>query len=84
MSYFHPWTMRVSDATEHVPYYGHLRKSIESWQDALATWLDGNIVCEEARRYVGNFLSVHRMRPVDDDVSGADNNDDLLSDGELA
>ena len=83
MSYFHPWTLRVSDATEHVPFAGHLRKSTESWQDAMSTWLDGNIVCEEARRYVGNFLSVHRIRPVDDDASGADNSDDMLSDEEL-
>ena len=53
MTYFHPWTLRVSDATEHVPYAGHLRKSTETWQDALALWLEGNILCEEARRYVG-------------------------------
>ena len=50
----------------------------------MALWLDGGILCEEARRYVGNFLSVHRMRPVDDDASGADNSDDLLSDEDLA
>ena len=30
-----------------------------------------------------NFLSVHRIRPVDDDASGADNSDDMLSDEEL-
>ena len=83
MSYFHPWTLRVSDATEHVPFAGHLRKSSETWQDAMSVWLDGNILCEESRRYVGNYLSVHRMRPVDDDASAADNSDDLLSDEDL-
>ena len=79
MSYFHPWTLRVSDATDHVPFAGNLRKSTETWQEAMSVWLDGNIVCEEARRYVGDFLSVHRMRPVDDDASGADNSGDILS-----
>ena len=83
MSYFHPWTLRVSDATEHVPFAGNLRKSSETWQDAMSVWLDGNIICEESRRYVGNYLSVHRMRPVDDDASAADNSDDLLSDEDL-
>ena len=49
----------------------------------MSVWLDGNIICEESRIYVGNYLSVHRMRPVDDDASAADNSDDLLSDEDL-
>ena len=49
----------------------------------MSVWLDGNMACEEPRRYVWDFLSAHRMRPVDDDASGADNSDDLLSDEEL-
>ena len=66
MAYFHPWTLRQADAEEHVPYAGCLRRTDESWQDALGTWLHGHVLCEEARRYVGNFLSVHRVRPQDE------------------
>ena len=49
----------------------------ETWQGALRSWLDGRILCEEARRYVGNFLSVHRVRPQDDMDSDIANSDDL-------
>ncbi len=56
MAYFHPWTLRYADGDAHVPYAGSLRKSGETWSEALQTWLDGNILCEEAKRYVSNFL----------------------------
>ena len=49
---------------------------------SLATWLDGNIICDESKRYVGNFLSVHRVRPTDDDDDQA-HSDDIASDEEL-
>ena len=45
-------------------------------------WLDGGILCEEAKRYVGNFLSVHRIRP-DDGGSDCGNSDDIIDDEEL-
>ena len=82
MAYFHPWTLRQADAAEHVPYAGCLRRAGESWQDALTTWLDGRALCEEARRYVTNFLSVHRVRP-QDEASEDGNSDDIVSDEEL-
>ena len=25
--------------------------------------MDGNIICEESKRYVSNFISMHRLRP---------------------
>ena len=83
MAYFHPWTLRHEDADEHVKYAGHLRADDETWQDALEVWLDGNVICQEAARYVGNFLSVHRMRPRDDDDSNDGNSQDIASDEEL-
>ena len=83
MAYFHPWTLRQNDADQHVKYAGQLRGSNEPWQDALQCWLDGNIVCEEAAKYVSNFLSVHRMRPRDDDESDDGNSQDIASDEEL-
>ena len=39
--------------------------------------------CEEACRYVGNFLAVHRVRPEADDASDVANRDDVISDEEL-
>ena len=45
-------------------------------------WLDGGVLCEEAKRYVGNFLSVHRVRPRNDDEDDA-NSDDVVSDEDL-
>ena len=82
MSYFHPWTLRQQDADDHVKYAGALRSTDETWQDALEKWLSGNVLCEEAKQYVCNFLSVHRMRPRDDD-SDDGNSLDIASDEEL-
>ena len=82
LAYFHPWTLRLEDAEEHVPHAGRLRRPKETWEEALATWLSGNILCGEAARYVGNSLSVCRVRPADDG-SEQGNSDDMVSDEEL-
>ena len=66
-----------------MPYVGNLRGPEETWQDALTTWLNGHILCEEQKRYVGNFLSVHRVRPQNDDSDAEANSDDIISDEEL-
>jgi hypothetical protein len=52
-----------SYADEAVAFAGHIRKKDESWHEALATWLGGRILCQEAKKYVGNFMAVHRFRP---------------------
>jgi len=67
MTYFRAWTLRDSDADDQVPYCGKLRTTDLTWQESLQTWLDGGIGCEETKRYVGNFLSVYRIRPRDDE-----------------
>ena len=82
LSYFHPWTLRANDADRHVQYAGVLRGPNESWQDALRTLLEGNIVCREAQRFVRKCLAVHRMRPRDEDEADC-NRDDVVSDEEL-
>ena len=82
MTYFHPWTLRQQDADIHVPHVGELRCAQQSWQEVLTQWLAGNILCAESKRYVGNFLSVHRVRPRDNE-SDECNSDDLVSDEEL-
>ena len=82
MAYFRPWTLRAEERNKEVPYVGELREQGFTWQDALATWLDGGVGCEETKRYVGNFLSVHRMRPQNDEVDDA-HSSDMASDEEL-
>ena len=82
MTYVHPWTLRAGEGDDHVPFVGSRRQGAETWQEALQTWLDGGILCNEAARYVGNFLSTYRVRPGDDDSDGG-NSDDLISDDEL-
>ena len=82
MSYFHPWTLRESDADEHVPFAGNLRKSGESWDNALRTWLDGRVLTKESARHVGNFMSVYRVRPRDS-TEEMQASDEDVSDEEL-
>ena len=83
MAYFHPWTLRKTDGDAHVPYAGSLRPPEQTWQSAMQVWLDGRILSEEAKRYIGNFLSVHRVRPQDDMDSDLGNSDGFFSDQEL-
>jgi hypothetical protein len=39
-----------------------LKAPEETWVDALRMWLT-HLPCEETKQYVGNFLSVYRVRP---------------------
>ena len=59
-------------ASGNVPFVGRLKAAEATWVDALRMWLT-HLPCEETKRYVGNFLSVYRVRP-----SGAEdaNSDD--------
>ena len=59
-----------------MPYAGELRSIDQTWQDALMQWLKGSVLCAQAKRYVGNFLSVHRVRPRDDESDDC-NSDDI-------
>ena len=78
MAYFHPWTLRKNDAeNSYVPFAGDLRAEDISWQDALATWLNGEVISEESMRYIHNVLSVYRVRP-------RDPTEDVLSDEDFS
>ena len=84
MAYFHPWTLRKNDESAGVKYAGNLRLAESTWQDALSHWLDGGLACAESKRYVGNFLAVHRMRPQSkDDDDEAVHSSDVADDEEL-
>ena len=82
MTYFRPWTLRKEDESAEVVYVGNMRPSGTSWQEALTEWCDGNVSCAETKRYLDNFLSVHRVRPQNDDLDDA-HSSDMASDEEL-
>ena len=76
MAYFHPWTLRKDDAQEdHVPFAGSLR-NCSTWEEYLASWLDGSVICKESARYICNVLSVHRVR-LRDPNDGARSDEDF-------
>ena len=72
ITYFRAWTLQAPLASGNVPFVGRLKAAEETWVDALRMWLT-HLPCEETKQYVGNFLSVYRVRP-----SGAEdaNSDD--------
>ena len=82
MTYFHPFTLRPNDASNNVPHVCNLRQQHESWQDAVVDWFDGKVLCQEAKRYIDNFLCVTRARPGDAEDEDH-NSDDICSDEEL-
>ena len=83
MTYFHPWTLRPEWNDRHVPIAAKLKGDCESWSSALTHWLDGNIISLESKRYVSNFISIHRLRPGDDEEDGLANPDDMIEDEDV-
>ena len=79
MAYFRAWTLDAKRGTDAVPHVRALRGANESWEHALRTWLR-RLPCEETKRYIGNFMSVYRVRPA---VEGQENSDDDAADTAL-
>ena len=76
MTYFRAWTLNAPAASANVPFAGRLKLPEQTWAAAMRLWLM-HLPCEETKRYVGNFLSVYRVRPTDaaegnSDDSGVD------------
>ena len=69
-------------AEDHVPHLGELRGAQETWSGALRHWLEGRVLCQEAKRYMSSVMVVTRARP-QEDKHGGENSDDLKSDEEL-
>ena len=69
--YFRAWTLNYRHATPHVPYLGDLKATDATWEHALRTWLR-RLPCMETKRYVGNFLSVYRVRPTGEEDGNSD------------
>ena len=49
----------------------------------MTQWLDGNIISEESKRYVSNFISIHRLRPGNNDEDAMANSDDMVEDEDV-
>ena len=61
---------------------GTLQEPHETWNAALRHWLDGRVLCAEAKRYVSHVMVVTRARPEgEEDEVG--NSDVLRSDEEF-
>ena len=71
MTYFRAWTLNVSAASANVPFAGRLKLPDETWVAAMRLWLS-HLPCEETKRYVGNFLSVYRVRPTNVEDGNSD------------
>ena len=83
--FFRAWTLDHARGTTSVPYVGHLRSIGESWAAALRRWASHGLPCQETKHYLGNFLSVYRVRPAADakensDDDGADEALELTED----
>ena len=63
MTYFRLWNLCTGNADDVVVHAGNLCCEASSWNEAFATWLDGNVVSNEFARYVNNFFNVSRIRP---------------------
>ena len=72
--YFRAWTLDATRATFTVPYLGRLRGADETWEESLRAWLL-RVPSAETKRYVGNFLSVYRVRPAADGDNNSDDED---------
>jgi len=83
MTYFHPWTLRPEWSDKHVPSADKLKGDCESWSSALTHWLDGNVISLESKRYVSNFISIHRLRPGEDEEDGLAIPDDMIDDEDV-
>ena len=71
MTYFRAWTLNAPAASANVPFAGRLKLPDETWIAAMRLWLL-YLPCEETKRYVGNFLSVYRVRPTNVEDGNSD------------
>ena len=81
LTYFRPWTLVEAWSCAEVPHVTRLCGETD-WFDTCQTWLNGNILTEEMRRVITNFLSATRARPRDREIA-AENSDEAPSDKEL-
>ena len=81
MTYFRAWTLDKKRGGDQVPYVKHLREPVTTWDRSLRRWLL-QLPCAETKQYVGNFLSVYRVRP-ESELDNSDSEDDNEDNEEL-
>ena len=74
LAYFKAWTLNTQRGNAAVPHLRQLRQADATWEQSLREWLL-NLPCEETKRYVGNFLSVYRVRPENEGENSDDEDD---------
>ena len=74
LAYFRAWTLNKHRGNAEVPHVYRLRKEDVTWEQSLREWLL-QLPCEETKRYVGNFLSVYRVRPENEGENSDDEDD---------
>ena len=79
MAYFRAWSFDARRCTDSVVHVTALRGVDETWEKALREWLL-KLPCQETKNYIGNFMSVYRVRPA---VEGLENSDDEEADTAL-
>jgi hypothetical protein len=86
LAYFRAWTLNKHRGNAEVPHVYRLRKEDATWEQSLREWLL-QLPCEETKRYVGNFLSVYRVRPENEGENSDDEDDTedlVVTAGDLA
>ena len=73
-AYFRAWTLQRNLGDHMVPHISELKADTETWTASFRKWLS-QLPCQETKRYVGNFLSVYRIRPTHDTAENSDNSD---------
>eukprot|EP00435_Cladocopium_sp_Y103_P075251 s10_g55.t1 len=74
LAYFKAWTLNKQCGNAAVPHVRQLRQADATWEQSLREWLL-HLPCEETKRYVGNFLSVYRVRPENEGENSDDEDD---------
>ena len=70
-AYFRAWTLRREIADPCVPHVSKLKGTDDTWAECFQQWL-AHLPSEETKRFVGNFLSVYRVRPTHDLAENSD------------
>ena len=86
LAYFRAWTLNKHRGNAEVPHLHRLRREDATWEQSLREWLL-QLPCEETKRYVGNFLSVYRVRPENEGENSDDEDDTenlVVTAGDLA
>ena len=81
MTYFRPYTL-WEQAWEEVCHARDLRLKDETWAQAMQKWITTGVTCEEAKRYILNYMNVVDLRPMED-ADGHKHAHDLFSDEEF-